>query len=315
MGIAQYIKEIGRGKEGARSLDTEQARDLFAQVLDREVTDLEVGAFCVAMRIKGETPEELEGFLAAAHARALRLDPGAVAVLLPSYNGARRLPNLTPLLAACIAREGVPVLVHGPRRDPSRVCSAEVFEALGWTVAESAQAAETAWRSNPARPVFMPLEVLSPALAALLAVRPVIGLRNPGHTIVKLLDPTPGGVRVVNYTHPEYGGAHARFLERTEATALLMRGSEGEPYADPRRSPRQEAYLQGRHQVEMSRAAQEGPLAELPWLPGAIDAGTTAEAIHAWLAGRQPLPAPITDQARRLVHLARTRAQAPLQAL
>ena len=62
MGISQYIKEIGRGKQGARSLGREQAADLFGQVLDGAVTDLEIGAFCLAMRIKGETPRRWRAF-------------------------------------------------------------------------------------------------------------------------------------------------------------------------------------------------------------------------------------------------------------
>ncbi|MCY7318176.1 MAG: DNA-binding protein YbiB, partial [Ramlibacter sp.] len=63
MGISQYIKEIGRGQRGARPLDRTQATDLMAQVLDGTVTDLELGGFCLAMRIKGETPDEMAGFL------------------------------------------------------------------------------------------------------------------------------------------------------------------------------------------------------------------------------------------------------------
>ena len=69
MSIAPYLKVIGRGKQGARSLDRGQAADLFGQVLDGAVTDLEIGAFCIAMRIKGETPEEMAGFLDATYAR------------------------------------------------------------------------------------------------------------------------------------------------------------------------------------------------------------------------------------------------------
>ena len=53
MAIGKYIKEIGRGKDGARALNREQATDLFGQVLDGTVTDLEIGAFCLAMRIMG----------------------------------------------------------------------------------------------------------------------------------------------------------------------------------------------------------------------------------------------------------------------
>ena len=52
MGISAYIKEIGRGKDGARALTREHAADLMGQVLDGQVSDLEIGAFCLAMRIK-----------------------------------------------------------------------------------------------------------------------------------------------------------------------------------------------------------------------------------------------------------------------
>ena len=77
MGISQYLKEIGRGREGARALSREQARDLMGQVLDGQCTDLEVGAFCIGMRVKGETPAEMAGFLDAVHERMTR--PAAAA--------------------------------------------------------------------------------------------------------------------------------------------------------------------------------------------------------------------------------------------
>ena len=59
MGISPYIKEIGRGAQGARALSREQATDLLCQLLDGQCSDFESGAFCVAMRFKGETPEEM----------------------------------------------------------------------------------------------------------------------------------------------------------------------------------------------------------------------------------------------------------------
>ena len=100
MGISQYIKEIGRGKQGARSLSRAQATDLFGQILDGTVSDLELGGFCLAMRIKGETAQEMAGFLDAMAARLNHVPAGdKPLVVLPSYNGARKLPVLTPLLA------------------------------------------------------------------------------------------------------------------------------------------------------------------------------------------------------------------------
>lgn len=132
MAISHYLKDIGRGKEGARSLDRTQAADLLGQVLDGTASDLEVGAFCIAMRVKGETPEEMAGFLDAIHQRLPRLAaPERPLVVLPSYNGARKLPLLTPLLALLLARQGLCVLVHGSATEERRASSADVLAHLG----------------------------------------------------------------------------------------------------------------------------------------------------------------------------------------
>jgi anthranilate phosphoribosyltransferase len=56
----------------------------------------------------------MAGFLDATTARLASCPPAtAPVVVLPSYNGARKLPVLTPLLALLLAREGLPVLMHG----------------------------------------------------------------------------------------------------------------------------------------------------------------------------------------------------------
>lgn len=303
MSIAAYIKEIGRGKDGARPLSTEQAHDLLSQVLDGRVTDLEVGAFALAMRIKGETAAELDGFVRATHERCLPLPAptsGGV-VVLPSYNGARKLPNLTALLAGHLARQGTAVLVHGPLKDPTRVSTAEVFSALGWPLAHTAQDVAQAWQLG--RPAFMDTATLCPGLARLLDVRWTIGLRNPGHTVAKLLRPLPPGtpcVQVVNHTHPEYAHSLTDYLQHSQGTALLMRGTEGEPVADARRQPRFEVFVQGQRDAELSRAPVEGVLTSLPDLPAGFDADSTAHYIQAVLAGDQPLPAAIDTQAQCL---------------
>jgi anthranilate phosphoribosyltransferase len=301
MSIAPYIKEIGRGKEGARSLTQTQAYDLMSQVLDGRVTDLEIGAFAIAMRIKGESVAELAGFLEAVHERCIAVRPERATVVLPSYNGARKLPNLTALLALLLAQEGVQVLVHGPLRDPGRVTTAEVFHDLGLPCALTAADIDDAWSRR--EPVFIHTEALCPPLARLLDARWVIGLRNPGHTVAKLLAPcrTGASLRVVNYTHPEYGKLLAEFLTHIHANAVLMRGTEGEPVADPRRAPRLDAYLGGQLRSELSRSAQEGVLTELPVLPRCNDAATTALYIQSVVSGEKPAPAPLTQQVDCLV--------------
>ncbi|WP_119154630.1 DNA-binding protein YbiB [Caldimonas tepidiphila] len=301
MSIAPYIKEIGRGARGARGITREQAFDLMCQVLDGRASDLEVGAFAVAMRIKGETTDELAGFLDAVTARCIPVQPERPAVVLPSYNGARRLPNLTALLAQLLAQEGVPVLVHGLGHDPGRVTTAEIFQNLGLPIAQTPADIARAWSRR--EPVFMRTELLCPPLARLLEARWVIGLRNPGHTVAKLLDPCPPGLalRVVNYTHPEYAVSLSEFLAATRANALLMRGTEGEPVADARRTPKMDVFLGGELRAELSVPQLEGSLAQVPLLPREHDAATTALYIQAVASGEKPAPAPLLRQVECLL--------------
>ena len=322
MSIARYIKTIGRGSHGARSLSADDAHDLMSQVLDARVTDLEIGAFAIAMRIKGETVAELAGFLAAAHERCIVIGGGASAaarrtatptLVLPSYNGSRRIANLTPLLALLLAKHGVNVLVHGPRSDATRVTTADIFEALGLPLASDAPAVEAAWRRG--EPAFMQTEALCPPLARLLAVRDVVGLRNPAHTIAKLLGTGTAtkedrAFRVVNFTHPEYGVRLAEFLTATDADAMLMRGTEGEPVADARRLQKLDVYIAGALQAALSVPGQSGVTTAVPALPER-DASATATWIRSVMGSggigsdidsERAVPGPLSAQIECLTH-------------
>ena len=298
MGIGKYIKEIGRGKDGARALTREQAADLMGQVLDATVTDLEIGAFCLAMRIKGETAEEMAGFLDATRERVTLVPVGEKPVIvIPSYNGARKLPLLTPLLALLLAREGLPVLIHGTATESGRISAQEVLAALDIPAQE---AIKTIALGEVA---FIPTGVLCPGMQRLLDVRKVIGLRNPAHSLVKLMDPCAGKSLVVSsYTHPEYALSMAATFELIGANALLLRGTEGESVADPRRTPKMQAFVAG--QPTDLLAYQSGSLTTLPELPLEIDAATTATYIRQVMDGTQPVPAPIAQQVAHLVRLA-----------
>jgi anthranilate phosphoribosyltransferase len=174
------------------------------------------------------------------------------------------------------------------------VSSAEVFAALAAPIVRSADALQAAWQRGA--PAFLPIDALCPPLARLLDVRRVVGLRNSGHTVAKLLAPVAGALRVMNYTHPEYGVLLRRFIELTAADAMLLRGTEGEPVADARRAPQLCVFVGGAARAELSSAAQQGVLATLPSWPTQPDAASTARYIRAVLDGEQPVPQPLWQQ-------------------
>ena len=301
MTIIPYLKTIGRGKDGARGLERAQAVDLLGQVLDGQVSDVQLGAFCIAMRVKGETAQEMAGFLDAIHARMQRLPASDhPLVVLPSYNGARRLPLLTPLLAVLLAREGLPVLIHGTPTEDARVFITELLPALGIATLQVPEKIA----SGSVR--FIATQTLLPALQHLLDVRRALGLRNSAHSLVKLMNPSQGAAVVVgSYTHPEFAVLMAEVVEMMHGHALLLRGTEGEPAADPRRTPRMQGFVDG--QQVFLHDTQEGSLAALPDLPGREPAATVAY-IQSVLDGRLPVPPPLAQQVRLLVELVRKAA-------
>lgn len=304
---ARFIKEIGRGRKGARSLTRQDARDLYAAMLEGRVSDLELGGILLAMRIKGESVEEIAGFLDAAEAAFERLPdpPGEIApIVIPSYNGSRQMPNLTPLLALLLARAGAPVLMHGVTTDPGRVTTAEVWQELGHEYATTPAQASAGFARG--QPVFMPIAALAPRLARMLAIRRVLGLRNSTHTLVKIMQPFEGpALRLTSYTHPDYLEMLSTYFSTAappeRGDAFLMRGTEGETVANAKRGQQIE-WFHGHQRTVLTE--RQAPVDDMPPLPAASDAATTARWIEEALAGKQPVPAPILEQVEHCLRVA-----------
>lgn len=296
MSYSQYLREITPDPGAFRDLSSESARTLFGAMLDGGIPELELGALLVAFRMKGESLAELLGGYQAACERLLRLRPPAgVArpIVIPSYNGARKQPNLTPLVAVLLHRMGVPVLVHGTLEGYGRVTTAHVFRELG--VLPSATLAQAQATLDRGEVAFVPTGVFSPGLATLLGLRHRLGLRNTAHTLAKLVDPFGGeGLRLIGVTHPDYFARIHEFLIASGERAIVMRGTEGEPYANPRKRPRIEYVEDGAARVlfeqELTADNSDAPL------PESIDAKATAAFVRRVLAGRAAVPLPILNQ-------------------
>ncbi len=299
MNLAPIIKEIGRGASGARGLDTEAARSSFAALLAGDVSDVQLGAWWLAMRVKGETPGELAAFVDAMQTTlAWRVRSDEPVVVLPCYNGARQLPNLTPLLAWALAQRSVRVLLHGVRADPTRVTTCELFSELGFPVVERAFDAEQALTSDGLG--FAPIDALHPLLAALLSRRWQIGVRSTPHTVTKLLDPVDGPtVRAVALTHGDYiDRMSAYFATQSNASALVFRGCEGEPILHPKRAVTLGLFRNG------VSVMHEWPGVAEHDLPDTCDLQTTAAYIQSVIGGSRPMPAWIDALAQDVHHLA-----------
>lgn len=289
MDYRKIIKEIGRGKNHARDLDFDTARGLYSRMLAGDVPDLELGGILLALRIKGEGEAEMLGFYEAMQQQTMRLTPPVakpMPIVIPTYNGARKQANLTPLLAILLNKLGFPVVVHGVSVDPTRVVSETIFTLLGIEATHHAGQAQAKLEGH--QPVFIPVSALCPPLEKQLSLRWVMGVRNSAHTLAKLATPFEQGTALClsSVSHPEYLSRVGKFFADIAGRGLLMHGTEGEVYANPQRCPQINLIDAGGSRVLVERQPEQAESV----LPVGKDAEITARWIERCLGGSEPVP-------------------------
>jgi len=172
------------------SMDT--AREAMGSIMDGEATPAQLGALLVALRMRGETVEELAGFAAAMRERVVRVTApdGAIDVVGTGGDGSGTF-NISSAAALVVAAAGVPVAKHGNRAITSKSGSADVLDALGIRIDHDAGSAAAALEALGFAFLFAPN--FHPAMRHAGPTRREIGVR----TAFNLLGPltNPAGTR------------------------------------------------------------------------------------------------------------------------
>jgi len=236
MDISPFIKRVARGKHGSENLEQTEARDVFHALLQPDADMLQLGAFLIGQRMKGETSVELAGFVEAVRAGmdgfAEAVAP-AGAVDLPCYAGKRRDAHVY-LIAAMQARErGIPVVVHGVEHIDGRVTAWQVLQAAGVKRATSLATAATTLENENI--VYIDLAQLSPDLFRIYNFRSRLGVRSFANSVARLINPLCCDGQLNGFFHTPYADymAAANVL-LGQPRSLIFMGAEGEPelYAD-----------------------------------------------------------------------------------
>jgi anthranilate phosphoribosyltransferase len=238
-GFAGTIKLVGTGPRGSRDLTFDEARTAMAALLAGETTAVQAGAFLMAMRLKGEAPEELAGFARALRDAALPLTANTDRPLVScsgAYDGVSVSPHLSVAAAVTVAACGAGVVMHcgralGPKNGTTQ---ADVLSALGAPAAPSPDESRAMLERAGATLVYTPDAV--PGWDRLADVRDEIGVRGPVHAAERLLDFFGARRFVVGYTHAPYSGRLLGALQWLGAEhAVAVRGIEGSDVLRPGR--------------------------------------------------------------------------------
>jgi anthranilate phosphoribosyltransferase len=253
--FAQYVATLGRGPGKSRGLTRAEARQAFAMVLAGEADPHQVGAFLMLLRFRGEDADEVAGLVEAAQATL----PAAPAAHLdwPSYGAGRTRSAPWFLLAAlALGQAGIRVLMHGTNEFGTAMPVPEALAALGMAPALSME--EAALSLDCRSFAYLPVEVLSPALDRLLALRQLLGLRSPVNTAARLLDPARAPAGVDGVFHPAYLEVHLGVAGRLRRPRLLvLKGGGGEAERVPAKPGTAYLWVDGAGRAELALPASE----------------------------------------------------------
>jgi anthranilate phosphoribosyltransferase len=213
--IKEAIGEVVSGRE----LSASDAADVMRAIMDGQASPAQAGGLLTALRMRGETPEEIAAFARVMREHAVRISPKVSGTLVDTCgtggDGAQTF-NISTGAAFVAAGAGIPVVKHGNRAMSSRCGSADVLAALGVNLDKEPAAQERIVEEIGIAFLFAPAH--HPAMRHVAGVRQEIGCR----TIFNILGPlaNPAGAQA------QLLGVYSPGLTTTIADVLRILGLE-----------------------------------------------------------------------------------------
>jgi anthranilate phosphoribosyltransferase len=196
------------------------------QIMTGNATGSQIGAFVVALRAKGETPDEVAGMADAmlGHALRVRVDRPAADVVGTGGDQSGTC-NFSTMSAVVVAAAGVPVVKHGNRAASSQCGSADVLETLGVTIELSPDAVATCVEELGIGFCFA--RAFHPALRHAGPVRSEIGIPTVFNVLGPLTNPAQPTAGLVGCANERMAPIMAQVLAGRGWSVLVVRGDDG----------------------------------------------------------------------------------------
>lgn len=226
MTLAPFVRIVAQGKGRARPMTFDEAQAAMTEILTGDPAPEAVGALLMVLRLRGETVDEIAGFVAALRATLSQWQGIGAALDWPSYASGRTRGAPWYLLSArLVAEAGYPVLLHGRNATESHLRGH--LAPMGALVAETPEAAGQALARTGL--AYLPVEALSPAAARILGLRAHLGLRSCMNSCLRMANPSGAGASVQGVFHPGYRPLQADVAERLgDPATMILKGGGGE---------------------------------------------------------------------------------------
>jgi anthranilate phosphoribosyltransferase len=221
------IKEAIEIVVNGRSLTFEQAASVMEEIMIGEATPAQVAAFVTALRIKGESVDEIAGLASVMQAKATPVGVTSPVIDTCGTGGDGCCSfNISTTAAFIVAGAGLKVAKHGNRAMSSRCGSADVLEALGVKIELGAEAVAESVDTVGIGFMFAPN--FHPAMKYAAAPRREIGIRTVFNILGPLTNPARAKFQVIGVPSKELGDKIASVLHRLGTEhSLVVHGADG----------------------------------------------------------------------------------------
>jgi len=210
-----------------RDVNEEEAAAVMGEIMSGQATPAQIGAFLVALRLKGETVEEIAGMARAMREHSLRVEvDGPLVDTCGTGGDAQGTFNVSTAAAFVAAGAGARVAKHGNRAATSACGSADVLEALGAKIDLPPEGVARCIRE--AGFGFMFAQTYHPAMKHVAGPRREIGIRTVFNVLGPLTNPAGAQAQVLGVARPELAPKMAAALQRLGSRrVLVVHGQEG----------------------------------------------------------------------------------------